>query len=89
MARYIPASVRRVHVSDMAVAAPSEFARRKQTQPDRVSTVEAVGMALEALGEAPACREQLRAALRLQVEMDPNMRCAQLPNVGSFLKAAS
>ena len=65
MARCVPESVRRVHVS-AEVAGPSLFRyNRRQATPVRVSTLEAVGLALRALGEA-ADTGRLVRALRLQ-----------------------
>jgi len=59
--------VRRVSVS-AEVSGPSLFSyNRRQPTPERVSTLEAVGLALLALGE-PADMSPLLEALRLQVE---------------------
>jgi len=68
MARCVPASVRRVSVS-AHVSGPSLFSHnRRQPTPERVSTLEAVGLALTALGEAADMRPLLEA-LRLQVDV--------------------
>ena len=67
MARCVPSNVLRVSVST-EVSGPSLFSHnRRQPTPERVSTLEAVGLALSALGE-PADMCPLLEALRLQVE---------------------
>ena len=67
MARHVPKDVVRVHVND-EVAGPSLFLNRRQATADRVSTVEAVALALAALGET-ADLSPLGAALKLQVDV--------------------
>ena len=63
MARHVPKDVVRVHVND-EVAGPSLFLNRRQATADRVSTLEAVALALKALGET-ADMSPLAAALKL------------------------
>lgn len=67
MARHVPKDVVRVHVNN-EVAGPSLFLNRRQATADRVSTVEAVSLALSALGET-ADMSPLGAALKLQVDV--------------------
>eukprot|EP00965_Chrysotila_dentata_P160365 5294993-Pleurochrysis_carterae.AAC.1 len=70
MARGICSSIPRVHVNDAALKSESLFIRRKQTQADRVSSVEAAALALSALGEPSDVAAPMLAALRLQVDSE-------------------
>eukprot|EP00597_Dinobryon_sp_UTEXLB2267_P006457 CAMPEP_0170059054 /NCGR_PEP_ID=MMETSP0019_2-20121128/1461_1 /TAXON_ID=98059 /ORGANISM="Dinobryon sp., Strain UTEXLB2267" /LENGTH=298 /DNA_ID=CAMNT_0010264179 /DNA_START=184 /DNA_END=1077 /DNA_ORIENTATION=- len=64
----IPSHIPRVKVDDF-VSAPSQFLNRKQSQnKSRVSTVEAVAIALSALGEPPEAIEPFFKALQLSVD---------------------
>jgi len=66
-AKALPADIPRVHISNI-ISNPSLFLSRKQTTPTRVSTIEAVAIALECLGESSAAVSPFYEALRVNVD---------------------
>ncbi len=73
MEKSLPADIPRVKVDDFVLKA-SEFLNRKQTQEGRVSTIEAVILALQALGEAPENLLAMQQSLRLSVDVVSRLR---------------
>ena len=68
MARRLPSHIPRVRIDD-AVNAPSEFLNRKQSANEtKISTIEAVLVALQALDESPTVTEPFRKALHYSVD---------------------
>lgn len=73
MEKSLPADIPRVKVDDFVLKA-SEFLSRKQTQEGRVSTIEAVILALQALGETPERLQAMQQSLRLSVDVVSRLR---------------
>lgn len=73
MEKSLPAHIPRVQVDDFILKA-SEFLNRKQSQADRVSTIEAVMIALQTLGESPERLRPMQEALRLSVDAVNRLR---------------
>lgn len=73
MEKSLPADIPRVKVDDFVLKA-SEFLNRKQSQEGRVSTIEAVILALQALGEAPEQLLAMQQSLRLSVDVVSRLR---------------
>lgn len=73
MEKSLPAHIPRVKVDDFVLKA-SEFLNRKQSQADRVSTIEAVTIALQALGESPERLLPMQRALHLSVDAVNRLR---------------
>jgi DTW domain-containing protein YfiP len=68
MVASLPASIPRIRVDDWVMGA-SQFLNRKQmADKGKVSTVEAVALALQALGEQPATLEPIYQSLQLGVD---------------------
>jgi len=73
MEKSLPAHIPRVQVDNFILKA-SEFLNRKQSQADRVSTIEAVMIALQTLGESPERLKPMQEALRLSVDAVNRLR---------------
>jgi DTW domain-containing protein YfiP len=66
--KVLPAQIPRVRVDDFVVGKSQFLSRKQSVVPGRVSTVEAVALALAALGEPEAALEPLYKALQLSVD---------------------
>ena len=68
MNKIIPSHIPRVHVDDCGTGQSGFLNRKQSIVPGRVSTIEAVMYALQALGEPPEISEPFNKALHLSVD---------------------
>ena len=68
MLKTLPLSIPRVHIDELSIMEPSQFLSRKQTSETKISTIEALALALQALDSKNSIVLSLYEALRLSVD---------------------
>jgi DTW domain-containing protein YfiP len=68
MLKILPQSIPRVHIDQLSIKEPSQFLSRKQTSETKISTIEALALAIQALDPNSSVVPSLFEALRLSVD---------------------